>query len=167
MNATDYLFHYVHHKDLTVGLGNKKELKEKLIHWIQHSTKEERLGFGEIMLHKQMMLDEWLDKFGASDGQVDELVVYVLSQMLREPIAVITKTCFWSSVKGGSEYIGDTNIVFAFGGEGCFIPLERATVKDPGICHCTDHIHVCINICILNFRCVCQVYEQPYQHQYY
>ena len=106
MNAMDYLFHYVHHKDLTVGLGNEKELKEKVIHCIQHSTKEERWGFGEIMLCKQMMLDKWLDKFGAPDGQVDELVVYVLSQMLREPIAIITKTCFWSSVKGGSKYIG-------------------------------------------------------------
>ena len=79
MNTTNYLFHYVHHKDLTVGLGNEKELKEKVIHWIQHSTEEERLGFGEIMLCKKMMLDKLLDKFSAPDGQVDELVVYVLS----------------------------------------------------------------------------------------
>ena len=79
MNATEYMFHYVHHKDLSVGLGNEKVLKEKVIHWIQHSTEEERSGFGEVMLHKQMMLDEWLDKFGAADGQIDELVMYVLS----------------------------------------------------------------------------------------
>ena len=79
MNAMDYIFHYVHHKDLTVGLGNEKELKEKGIHWIQHSTEEKRLGFGEIMLCKKMMLDKLLDKFGAPDGQVDELFVYVLS----------------------------------------------------------------------------------------
>ena len=74
MNLTEFFFHYVHHKDLTVGLGDGKELKEKVIRWIQHATDEERSGFGEVMLHKQMMLDEWLDKFGAADGEVDELV---------------------------------------------------------------------------------------------
>ena len=152
---------------MTVGLGNEKELKEKVIHWIQPSTEEERSGFGEVMLCKQMMLDKWLDKFGAPDGQVDELVMYVLSQMLREPIAIITKNHFWSSVEGGSNYIGDTNIVFAFGGEGCFIPLERAEVKDPGTCHYTDHIHICINIRILIFRWLHYVFEQPCHHQYY
>ena len=82
MNVTDFFLHYVHHKDLTVGLGDGKELKEKVIQWIQHATEEERSGFGEVMLHKQMTLDEWLDKFGAGDGKVDELVVYVLSRLL-------------------------------------------------------------------------------------
>ena len=61
---TDFFLHYVHHKDLTVGLGDGKELKEKVIQWIQHATEEERSGFGEVMLCKQMTLDEWLDKFG-------------------------------------------------------------------------------------------------------
>ena len=80
MNVTDFFLHYVHHKDITVGLGDGKELKEKVIQWIQHATEEERSGFGEVMLHKQ--------------------------------------TCFWSSVGGGHNYIGDANIVFAFGGMG-------------------------------------------------
>ena len=30
---TDFFLHYVHHKDLTVGLGDGKELKEKVIWW--------------------------------------------------------------------------------------------------------------------------------------
>ena len=99
MNLTEFFFHYVHHKDLTVGLSDGKELKEKVIQLIQHATDQERSGFGEVMLCKQMMLDDWLDKFGAADGEVDELVVYVLSRLLQEPIAVITRTCFWSSVE--------------------------------------------------------------------
>ena len=45
---TDFFLHYVHHKDLTVGLGDGKELKEKVIWWIQHATEEERSGFGEV-----------------------------------------------------------------------------------------------------------------------
>ena len=72
LNTTNYIYHYVHHKDLTVGLGDGKELKEKVIRWIQHSPDEERAGFGEVMLWKQMMLNERLDKFGAPDGLVDE-----------------------------------------------------------------------------------------------
>ena len=149
---TDFFLHYVHHKDLTVGLGDGKELKEKVIQWIQHATEEERSGFGEVMLHKQMTLDEWLDKFGVGDGEVDELVIYVLSILLQEPIAVITRTHFWSSVEGDHNYTGDTNIIFAFGGEGQFIPLERAELQDPGMNHCTNHIDICITICILHFR---------------
>ena len=117
MNVTDFFLHYVCHKDLTVGLGDGKELKEKVIQWIQHATEEERSGFSEVMC-KQMTLDEWLDKFGVGDGEVDELVIYVLSRLLQEPIAVITRTHFWSSVEGGHNYIGDANIVFAFGGKG-------------------------------------------------
>ena len=69
-----------------------RELKEKVIWWIQHATDEERSSFSEVMLCKQMMLDEWLKKFGATDGEVDELVVYVVSRLLWEPIVVITKT---------------------------------------------------------------------------
>ena len=153
MNLTEFFFHCVHHKDLTVGLGDGKELKEKVIQWIHHATDKERSGFGEVMLHKQMMLDEWLDKFGAAVGEVDELVIYVLSRLLQEPIAVITRTQFWSSVEGGHNYIGDTNIVFAFGSEGHFIPLWRAEAQDPGMNCCTNHIVICITICILHFRC--------------
>ena len=120
MNLMEFFFHYVHHKDLTVGLGDGKELREKVILWIQHATDQERSGFGEVMLCKQMMLDKWLDKFGAADGEVDELVVYVLSRLLQEPIAVITRTCFWSSVEGGGNYIGDTNIMFTLWQQGAF-----------------------------------------------
>ena len=149
----EFLFHYVHHKDLTVGLGDDKQLKEKVIWCIQHATDQERSRFGEVMLHKQMMLDEWLDKFGTTDGVVDELVMYVLSRLLWEPIAMITKTHFWSSVEGGSNYISDTNIMFAFGSKGHFIPLERAEVQDPGMNCCTNHTVICITICILHFRC--------------
>ena len=81
-NVTEFFFHYVHHKDVTVGLGDEKQLKEKVIWWIQHATDEERSSFREVMPCKQMMLDEWLDKFGAANGEVDELVVYVLSHLL-------------------------------------------------------------------------------------
>ena len=130
-----------------------RELKEKVIWWIQHATDEERSSFSEVMLCKQMMLDEWLDKFGAGDGEVDELVMYVVSRLLWEPIAVITKTCFWSSVEGGNNYISDTNIVFAFGAEEHFIPLERAELQDPGMNCYTNHTVMCIAICILHFRC--------------
>ena len=100
-----------------------------------------------------MMLDEWLEKFGATDGEVDELVMYVVSRLLQELIAMITKNRFWSSVEGGSNYISDTNIVFTFGGKGHFIPLERAELHDPGMNCCTNHTVICITICILHFRC--------------
>ena len=77
-----YLFHYVCHKDLSVGLGNEKEFKECVIRWIQHATEEERSGFGEVLLLKQMILQESLDTFGKPDGKPDEITIYVLSRML-------------------------------------------------------------------------------------
>ena len=60
-----------------------------------------------------MVLQEYLDQFGEkNEGKVDEITLYVLSHMLREPIAVMTKKRFWMSVEG--DYIDDINILFAF-----------------------------------------------------
>ena len=96
--VTEFVFHYVRHKDLSVGLGTKVELKEKVIWWIQHASEEEKSGFGEVLLHKQMMLQDYVEDFGKADGMVDEITLCVLSRLLREPIAVITKNRFWSTV---------------------------------------------------------------------
>ena len=80
-----------------------------------------------------------------ADGMVDEITLYVLSRMLREPIAMITKNRFWSTVEG--DYIGDTSIVFAwFGGDGHFILLQRAEDLAPGN-HYDNRIIICTNIC--------------------
>ena len=143
------MFHYIHHKDTSVGLSNKVELKEKVIWWIQHAPKEERVGFGEVLLRKQMILQDYLDSFGKKEGVVDEITLYVLSRILWKPIAVITKMRFWSTVEG--DYIGDTSIIFTFGSEGHYIPLQRAEDKTPGNC-CANHITICTNICFQVFR---------------
>ena len=120
------------------------ELKEKVIQWIQHAPEEEKSGFGEVLLHKQMMLQDYVEDFCKADGMVDEITLYVLSRMLREPIAVITKNRFWSMVEG--DYISDTSIVFAFGSDGHFIPLQRAEDLAPGN-HYDNRIIICTNIC--------------------
>ena len=91
---TEFVFHYVWHKDLRVGLGTEVELKEKVIRWIQHASEEEKSGFGEVLLHKQMMLQDYVEDFSKADGMVDKITLYVLSRLLREPIAVITKNRF-------------------------------------------------------------------------
>ena len=80
-------------------------------------------------MQKQMVLQEYPDQFGKKDeGKVDKITFYVLSHMLKEPIAVVIKTRFWTSVEG--DYIGDIDILFAFGGEGCYIPLIRIDQVD-------------------------------------
>ena len=76
------MFHYIHHKDTSVGLGDEVELKEKVIQWIQHAPEEEQAGFGEVLLRKQMILQDYLDLFGKKEGVVDEITLYVLSRML-------------------------------------------------------------------------------------
>ena len=76
------MFHYIHHKDTSVGLGDKVELIEKVIWWIQHAPEEEQVGFGEVLLRKQMMLQDYLNSFGKKEGVVDEITLYVLFRML-------------------------------------------------------------------------------------
>ena len=143
------MFHYIHHKDTSVGLSNEVELKEKVIRWIQHAPEEEWVGFGEVLLRKQMILQDYLNSFRKKEGVVDEITLYVLSRMLQEPTAVITKMRFWSTVEG--DYIGDTSIIFACGGEGHYIPLQRAEDKTPGN-RCANRITICTNICFQVFR---------------
>ena len=81
-SVTDFVFHYIHHKDTSVGLGDEVELKEKVIWWIQHAPEEEWAGFGEVLLRKQMILQDYLNSFGKKEGVVDEITLYVLSRML-------------------------------------------------------------------------------------
>ena len=98
---------------------------------------------------KQMMLDEYVDKFGQPDGKPDKLTIYILSCMLIEPTAVITKTRFWSTVEGGSDYIRDTNILFAFGSEGHSILLEHAENVGESYCSCLQYELVGLASCTL------------------
>ena len=173
--VTEFVFHYVWHKDLSVGLGTEVELKEKVIRWIQHVSEEEKSGFGEVLLCKQMMLQDYVEDFSKADGMVDEITLYVLSRMLREPIAVITKKRFWSMVEG--DYIGDMSIVFVFGGDGHFILLQRAEDPAPGN-HYDNHIIICTNICFdvlsaqwgkvmicIHIHCVICTYDRIFDSQ--
>ena len=91
--------------------------KRQIIRWIQHSPDTERRAFSEVLMQKQIGVNEYIDKFRKKDdGKVDEITLYALSHMLREPVAVVTKMRFWTSVEG--DYIGDVDILFAFGGKG-------------------------------------------------
>ena len=172
---TEFVFHYVWHKDLSVGLGTEVELKEKVIRWIQHASEEDKSGFGEVLLRKQMMLQDYVEDFSKADGMVDEITLYVLSRMLREPIAVITKKRFWSMVEG--DYIGDMSIVFVFGGDGHFILLQRAEDPAPGN-HYDNRIIICTNICFdvlsaqwgkvmihIHIHCVICTYDRIFDSQ--
>ena len=61
-------------------------------------------------------------------GHVDEVVLWVLSRVMREPIAILLKDKFWITTV--EEDIGDVQMLFVYGGEGRFIPISRMTDEE-------------------------------------
>ena len=61
-------------------------------------------------------------------GQVDEVVLWVLSRVMQEPIVILLKGKFWIMTE--EEDIGDVQMLFVYGGEGCLIPIRHMTNKE-------------------------------------
>ena len=59
---------------------------------------------------------------------VDKVVLWVLSRVMREPIAILLKGEFWITME--EEDIGDVQMLFVYGGEGQFIPIHCMTDEE-------------------------------------
>ena len=69
--------------------------------------------------------DNFHNFFWTQTVTINEIVLYVLSQILGEPIHVILKDDVWNTTV--NYMLGETKLHFVYGGENCFIPLERMT----------------------------------------
>ena len=77
---------------------------------------------GQNLLQKQHKFPIYLREF-EQIGQVDEVGLWVLSRVMWEPIAILLKGKFWIMTE--EEDIGDVQMLFVYGGEGCFIPIHH------------------------------------------
>ena len=79
---------------------------------------------GQNLLQKQCKLPIYLREFEET-GQVDKVVLWVLSRVMWEPTVILLKGEFWIMTE--EEDIGDVQMLFVYGGEGHFIPTHHMT----------------------------------------
>ena len=82
---------------------------------------------GPNLLQKQRKFPIYVREYEET-GHVDEVVLWVLLRVMREPIAILLKGKFWITTV--EEDIGDVQMLFVYGGEGCFIPICHMTYKE-------------------------------------
>ena len=76
------------------------------------------------MLQKQRKFLIYVREYEET-GHVDEVVLWVSSRVMKEPIAILLKGEFWITMV--EEDIGDVQMLFVYGGEGHFIPIHCMT----------------------------------------
>ena len=59
---------------------------------------------------------------------VNELVLYVVSRIVQEPIGVISKDHIWNTTV--NSMLSETQILFAYCGENHFIPISHKTESE-------------------------------------
>ena len=94
------------------------------LHFAQMMTS---LQWGQICYKKQRKFSIYVREYEET-GHVDEVVLWVLSRVMREPIAILLKGKFWITMV--EEDIGDVQMLSVYGGEGCFIPIHCMTDEE-------------------------------------
>ena len=120
---TDYLAYHtvVKHFDTSYGFQDMQTLKQKVAEWLMFSTEQDKSAMGPNLMKKCKTFPIYLDDY-KKQGKVDEVVLQVISQIIREPVAILLCGEFWMTTE---EYaIGNVQFLFVFGGEGCFIPIH-------------------------------------------
>ena len=75
---------------------------------------------------------------------MDEIVLWVISCILHEPIAVLLKDKFWIMTTGLD--LSNVHALFAYGGEGRYLPIVQMDLDEissnvPGEIECVTHSH--------------------------
>ena len=111
--------------DASISIGDKQDIKQAIICWVEMCPREECSMFGECNTQKQWSLNDFLMNL-KTRFFIDESVLYVLSRILSEPIGVFLENSTWTSmyIEGGT--VGDLSILFAMGSDKHFVPITRA-----------------------------------------
>ena len=119
---TDYVVYHmmVNHFDLTQRFGSTDGLKDQVWHWLLFCMDKDKLAMGQVLLGKCVKCPQYLENY-KKYGRLDETVLWVMSCILHEPIAVLLKSKLWITTTHLD--IGDINILFTYEGEGRYAPI--------------------------------------------
>ena len=102
-------------------------VREAIWRWLTFCTDNDKSAMDPNLLQKQRKFLIYIREYEET-GHVDEVVLWVLSRVMREPIAILLKGEFWITTE--EKDIGDVQMLFVYGGEGCFIPICRMTDEE-------------------------------------
>ena len=126
---TNYLCYHtvIKHFDYTYGFKDVASVRKAIWRWLTFCTEINKSAMGQNLLQKQCKFPIYLREFEET-GQVDEVVLWVLSRVMQEPIVILLKWEFWITTE--EEDIGDVQMLFVYGGEGHFIPTHHMTNEE-------------------------------------
>ena len=101
-------------------------IREAIWMWLTFCTDDDKSAMGPNLLQKQRKFPIYAREYEET-GHVDEVVLWVLLRVMREPIAILLKGEFWITME---EDIGDVQMLFVHGGEGHFIPIHCMTDEE-------------------------------------
>ena len=128
VNLDFLVYHYVIHKSTIPHaefLENEDNARSKVIKWLELCTKEDKNAMSTILSRNSWGFDHFYNFFWTKSINMNEIVLYVLSLNLQEPIGVILKDDVWNTTV--NYMLGETELLFVYGDENHIIPLERMT----------------------------------------
>ena len=121
---TDYLVYHavVAHFDHMRGFEHVQALQHAIWRWLKFCTDADKSAMGQVLLRKPIKFPDYVDQF-KQNYKIDEITLWVISCILREPVAVLLKDEFWVTTE--DHDISSVHILFVYGREGRYLPIVR------------------------------------------
>ena len=120
-------FHYIVHATTTKSCAFFKDeaaVRMNVQKWLSLCSKQDRNVLGMYLVKKKgWEFDHFQKFFRIKKVMVNELVLYIISHIIREPIGVISKDIMWNSTM--NYMLPETKILFAYCGENQFLPITH------------------------------------------
>ena len=121
-------FHYLTHVTTTKScmfFEDEVAVRKSVMKWLEMCSKLDRNAKGLYMMKKEWQFKHFVNYFWTKTVMVNELVLYIISHIVWEPIGVISKDHTWNSTV--NAMLSQTQILFAYCGKNHFIPISRKT----------------------------------------
>ena len=126
-------FHYLTHVTTTKSctfFEDELDVRKSVMKWLEMCSKQDKNVMGSYMMKKGWQFEHFVNYFQTKTVMVNELVLYIISCIVWEPIGVIFKDHTWNSTV--NAMLSQTQILFAYCGENCFIPISHKTDSELG-----------------------------------
>ena len=93
-------FHYITHvttaKSCTF-FEDELAVRKSVMKWLEMCSKQDKNVMGSYMMKKGWEFEHFVNYFQTKTVMVNELVLYIISHIVQEPIGVISKDHTWNS----------------------------------------------------------------------
>ena len=126
-------FHYITHVTTTklcTFFEDEVDVRRSVLKWLEMCSKLDKNAMGSYMSKKGWEFEHFANYFQTKTIMVNELILYIISCIVQEPIGVISKDHTLNSTV--NSMLSETQILFAYCGENHFIPISHKTERTGG-----------------------------------